>query len=102
MNFAKPGIREKVTQQVLSGQKRICLAISEPSAGYFTQFMSRSDVAAITTTAVKTPDGKHYIVNGTLNILIQEPRNGSLTVPKPITSPPQFELVKATGESQCS
>ena len=43
-------------KEVLSGEKRICLAISEPVAG--------SDVAAIETTAVKTPDGKHYIVNG--------------------------------------
>lgn len=28
-------------------------------------FYSSSDVAGIKTTAVKTPDGKHYIVNGT-------------------------------------
>jgi alkylation response protein AidB-like acyl-CoA dehydrogenase len=40
----------------LSGEKEICLAITEPSAG--------SDVRQITTTAEKTPDGKHYIVNG--------------------------------------
>lgn len=38
------------------GEKRICLAITEPSVG--------SDVANLTTTAEKTPDGKHYIVNG--------------------------------------
>jgi alkylation response protein AidB-like acyl-CoA dehydrogenase len=38
------------------GEKRICLAITEPSGG--------SDVANLTTTAVKTEDGKHYIVNG--------------------------------------
>lgn len=42
--------------QILQGQKRISLAITEPSAG--------SDVRNITTTAEKTPDGKHYIVNG--------------------------------------
>ena len=40
----------------MSGEKRISLAITEPSAG--------SDVRNITTTAEKTPDGKHYIVNG--------------------------------------
>ncbi|KAI8894039.1 acyl-CoA dehydrogenase/oxidase [Globomyces pollinis-pini] len=66
MNFAKKNIRERVTREVLTGVKRICLAISEPGAG--------SDVAAIKTTAVKTADGlnfdlfivigKHYIVNG--------------------------------------
>lgn len=34
----------------------MCLAITEPSAG--------SDVKNIQTTAEKTADGKHYIVNG--------------------------------------
>lgn len=34
----------------------MCLAITEPSAG--------SDVKNIQTTAKKTADGKHYIVNG--------------------------------------
>ncbi|KAF2646830.1 acyl-CoA dehydrogenase NM domain-like protein [Massarina eburnea CBS 473.64] len=33
-----------------------CLGITEPSGG--------SDVANIQTTAVKTPDGQHYVVNG--------------------------------------
>lgn len=42
--------------QILSGEKRISLAITEPAAG--------SDVRNITTTAEKTSDGKHYIVNG--------------------------------------
>jgi len=42
--------------EVLLGRKRICLAISEPAAG--------SDVGGTLTTATKTPDGKHYIVNG--------------------------------------
>lgn len=42
--------------EILSGRKRISLAITEPSAG--------SDVRNITTTAHKTSDGKHYIVNG--------------------------------------
>ena len=49
-------LQQKVVRDVLTGEKRICLAITEPVAG--------SDVAAIQTTAVKTPDGKHYIVNG--------------------------------------
>lgn len=46
----------RIFPEVLSGQKRICLAITEPDAG--------SDVRNITTTAEKTADGKHYIVNG--------------------------------------
>jgi alkylation response protein AidB-like acyl-CoA dehydrogenase len=41
---------------VLSGEKRICLAVTEPDAG--------SDVRNLVTTAEKTKDGKHYIVNG--------------------------------------
>merc|ERR1712137_395621 len=45
-----------VVPEVLRGDKRICLAISEPAAG--------SDVGGTLTTARKTADGKHYIVNG--------------------------------------
>jgi len=56
MHFAPPPIRDRVLPEVLRGEKRICLAISEPAAG--------SDVAGMLTTAAKTPDGKHYIVNG--------------------------------------
>lgn len=40
----------------MRGEKRISLAITEPSAG--------SDVRNITTTAEKTKDGKFFIVNG--------------------------------------
>ena len=46
----------RILPDVLAGKKRICLAITEPAAG--------SDVRNITTVAEKTPDGKHYIVNG--------------------------------------
>jgi alkylation response protein AidB-like acyl-CoA dehydrogenase len=49
--------KNKVARQVFSGEKKICLAITEAFAG--------SDVAGIRTTAKKTGDGKHYIVNGT-------------------------------------
>lgn len=42
--------------EILIGQKKICLAVTEPSCG--------SDVRNLTTAAEKTPDGKHYIVNG--------------------------------------
>ncbi|KXJ87903.1 acyl-CoA dehydrogenase-like protein [Microdochium bolleyi] len=54
--FGSDFLKGEVLPEVLSGQKRICLAITEPAAG--------SDVRNITTTAEKTADGKHYIVNG--------------------------------------
>ncbi|KAL4777285.1 acyl-CoA dehydrogenase/oxidase [Aspergillus nidulans var. acristatus] len=50
-------LRQKVTEEVLSGKKKMCLAVTEAFAG--------SDVAGLRTTAEKTPDGKYYIVNGT-------------------------------------
>ncbi|RPA75276.1 putative acyl-CoA dehydrogenase [Ascobolus immersus RN42] len=53
---ATQSVKDRVIPAVINGEKRICLAITEPDAG--------SDVAGLTTTAVKTPDGKHYIVNG--------------------------------------
>ncbi|KAH6683026.1 acyl-CoA dehydrogenase-like protein [Halenospora varia] len=49
--------KNKIAAEVFSGKKKICLAITEAFAG--------SDVAGLRTTAEKTPDGKHYIVNGT-------------------------------------
>lgn len=49
--------KKKIADEVFSGKKKICLAITEAFAG--------SDVAGIRTTAEKTADGKHYIVNGT-------------------------------------
>ncbi|KAG1139093.1 hypothetical protein G6F37_011642 [Rhizopus arrhizus] len=57
LNFGQPALKAKVVPEVLSGKKRMALAITEPYAG--------SDVASIRTVAVKTPDGKHYVVNGT-------------------------------------
>lgn len=55
MNFAthRPEWRKKIMDEVLSGQKKIALAITEAFAG--------SDVANLRTTAEKTPDGKHYV-----------------------------------------
>lgn len=48
--------------------KKICLAISEPYAGFLSVCLYLtllgSDVASIRCTAKKTPDGKFYIVNG--------------------------------------
>jgi len=50
-------LKTRVVKEVLTGQKKICLAITEAFAG--------SDVAGLRTTAEKTPDGKHYIIRGT-------------------------------------
>ncbi|PBP19866.1 acyl-CoA dehydrogenase-like protein [Diplocarpon rosae] len=49
--------KNRVDEEVFSGRKKICLAITEAFAG--------SDVAGIRTIAEKTNDGKHYIVYGT-------------------------------------
>lgn len=57
LNFGSDAIKAKVVPDVLSGKKLICLAISEAFAG--------SDVAGLRTSAVKTEDGKHWIINGT-------------------------------------
>ena len=56
IHFSKPAVKAKVVPEVLRGNKRICLAITEPQAG--------SDVANILTTATLTPDGRHYLVTG--------------------------------------
>ncbi|KAK1995749.1 acyl-CoA dehydrogenase [Colletotrichum falcatum] len=57
LNFANSeALKKRVADEVFSGRKKICLAITEAFAG--------SDVAGLRTTATKTPDGKHYIVNG--------------------------------------
>ncbi|EPQ54036.1 acyl-CoA dehydrogenase NM domain-like protein [Gloeophyllum trabeum ATCC 11539] len=57
LHFASPAVKAKVVPEVLAGKKFICLAISEAHAG--------SDVMGLQTKAVKTPDGKHWIINGT-------------------------------------
>ncbi|KAF2797768.1 acyl-CoA dehydrogenase NM domain-like protein [Melanomma pulvis-pyrius CBS 109.77] len=56
VKFGKKEVVKRVVPQILSGEKRICLAITEPDAG--------SDVANLTCEAKLSEDGKHYIVNG--------------------------------------
>ncbi len=56
LNFGTEELKERVVRPCLKGEKIICLAVTEPTAG--------SDVANLKCTAKKTPDGKHYIVNG--------------------------------------
>jgi len=55
-HFGTDSMRRCLGADLLKGEKWSALAISEPFAG--------SDVAAIKTTAEKTPDGKFYVVNG--------------------------------------
>ncbi|KAI5304780.1 hypothetical protein KEM56_005943 [Ascosphaera pollenicola] len=56
INFGSRELKDRLLGDLMYGRKRICIAITEPSAG--------SDVANIETTAEKTPDGRFYIVNG--------------------------------------
>ncbi|KAG7089734.1 hypothetical protein E1B28_011388 [Marasmius oreades] len=56
LNFGSEELKAKVVPDVLSGKKFICLAISEAYAG--------SDVMGLQTTAVKSEDGKEWIING--------------------------------------
>lgn len=56
LHYANQALQERILPDLLLGRKRICIAITEPDAG--------SDVANVSTTAVKTKDGRHYIVNG--------------------------------------
>lgn len=57
IKFGSRELQERWLPDLLLGKKRTCIAITEPEAG--------SDVANIQTTATKSADGKHYIVNGT-------------------------------------
>jgi len=54
INYGSQHMREMVARPVIRGEKMICLAISEPTAG--------SDVANIKTEAIR--EGDHYLVNG--------------------------------------
>jgi acyl-CoA dehydrogenase len=54
VHFGSDAMQKKYLPDLLTGKKRICLAITEPQAG--------SDVAGLGTTAELTKDGKHYIV----------------------------------------
>jgi alkylation response protein AidB-like acyl-CoA dehydrogenase len=56
MKYAKKALRDRIAPGILQGDKRICLAITEPDAG--------SDVANLGCEAKLSEDGKHYIVNG--------------------------------------
>jgi len=56
VKFGKKELVQRILPGILDGEKRICLAITEPDAG--------SDVANLGCEAKLSEDGKHYIVNG--------------------------------------
>lgn len=56
LHFGNEELKARVVPDILAGKKFICLAISEAMVG--------SDVLSLQTTAVKTEDGKHWIING--------------------------------------
>lgn len=56
MKFGSKALKDRIVPGILAGDKRICLAITEPDAG--------SDVANLTCEAKLSEDGKHFIVNG--------------------------------------
>ena len=56
ITYGSTELQQRFLPDLIRGEKRICIAITEPGAG--------SDVANITTTAVKSKCGKFYIVNG--------------------------------------
>lgn len=64
LKYGNAQLQERFLPDLLLGRKRICIAITEPGAG--------SDVANVATTAVKSEDGKSYIVNGTKKWLVGE------------------------------
>lgn len=56
IHFGNEYQKNKFVPGILLGEKKVCLAVSEPVAG--------SDVAGITTTATLNKEGTHYVVNG--------------------------------------
>ncbi|KAF5342571.1 hypothetical protein D9611_001563 [Ephemerocybe angulata] len=57
INFGSAELKARILPDILDGKKFICLAITEAHAG--------SDVMGLKTTAVKSDDGEHWIINGT-------------------------------------
>ena len=55
-DFGSDELKRRILPALLKGEKRSCLAITEPEGG--------SDVANIVTTAKKSDDGQYFIVEG--------------------------------------
>jgi len=56
LHFGSQYLKDKCARACLTGEKRICLCITEPYAG--------SDVANLRCSAALSADGSHYVVNG--------------------------------------
>jgi alkylation response protein AidB-like acyl-CoA dehydrogenase len=56
LKYGSDWLKEKVGRPVIKGECGISITLTEPQGG--------SDLARLETSAVKTADGKHYIVNG--------------------------------------
>ena len=72
VHFASDELKKRFLPDLLTGRKRIALAITEPKAG--------SDVSNLSTSAELSSDGKHYIVNGVSAGLFAEDNDGALIV----------------------
>ena len=70
LKWAKPAVRDRVVPQVLSGEKIMALAVTEPSGG--------SDVANLKTRAVK--EGDYYRVSGSKTFITSGVRADYYTV----------------------
>ncbi|MET1077772.1 MAG: acyl-CoA dehydrogenase family protein [Pseudomonas sp.] len=70
LKWAKPALRDRVVPEVLSGQRIMALAVTEPSGG--------SDVANLKTRAVR--DGDHYRVTGSKTFITSGVRADYYTV----------------------
>ncbi|MBX9914671.1 MAG: acyl-CoA dehydrogenase family protein, partial [Pseudomonadaceae bacterium] len=70
LKWAKPAVRDRVVPQVLSGEKIMALAITEPSGG--------SDVASLKTRAVR--EGDCYRVSGSKTFITSGVRADYYTV----------------------
>ncbi|OYT95317.1 MAG: acyl-CoA dehydrogenase [Pseudomonas sp. PGPPP3] len=70
LKWAKPAVRDSVVPQVLSGEKIMALAVTEPSGG--------SDVANLKTRAVK--EGDYYRVSGSKTFITSGVRADYYTV----------------------
>ncbi|KAI0203453.1 acyl-CoA dehydrogenase [Astrocystis sublimbata] len=57
VNYGTEAQKKRWIPGLFTGETNFCLGITEPSGG--------SDVGNLKTTARKTPDGAHYVVNGT-------------------------------------
>lgn len=56
LHFGSDYLKETIAKPVIDGKAGIAITLTEPQGG--------SDLANVRTTAVKTADGKHFVVNG--------------------------------------